>query len=67
MKIWGILTALILISLISFIDNAEAGVLELSTSRIDFGNVKEGLPIIKTVFLKNSGKQTLNISNVKAS
>jgi hypothetical protein len=41
--------------------------LSVSESLIDYGTVKEGPPIIKTVLLTNNGAQPLTISNAAAS
>jgi hypothetical protein len=41
--------------------------LTLSESLIDYGTVKEGPPIIKTVILANNSEQPLTISNAAAS
>lgn len=41
--------------------------LGVSESLIDYGTVKEGPPILKTVILTNNGAQPLTISNAAAS
>jgi hypothetical protein len=41
--------------------------LGVSESLIDYGTVKEGPPIIKTVILTNNGSEPLTISNAAAS
>ena len=41
--------------------------LGVSESLIDYGTVKEGPPIIKTVILTNNSEQSLTISNAAAS
>jgi hypothetical protein len=46
---------------------AQAAGLQVSESSIDFGTIKEGPPVIKTVILTNSGSQTVTIANAAAS
>jgi len=46
---------------------AAAADLGLSVSSIDYGTVKEGPLIIKTVILTNNGSETLTITNAAAS
>jgi hypothetical protein len=46
---------------------APAADLGVSASTIDYGTVKEGPPVIKTVTLINNGTQTLTIANAAAS
>jgi hypothetical protein len=46
---------------------ATAANLGLSASTIDFGTVKEGPPVIKTVTLTNNGTGPLTIANAAAS
>ena len=46
---------------------APAADLGVSASTIDYGTVKEGPPVIKTVTLTNNGTQTLTIANAAAS
>jgi hypothetical protein len=46
---------------------ARAADLGLSESVIDFGTIKEGPPVDKTVILTNNGTQTLIIANAAAS
>jgi hypothetical protein len=46
---------------------APAADLGLSASIIDYGTVKEGPPVIKTVILTNNGTETLTIANASAS
>jgi hypothetical protein len=46
---------------------ASAADLGVSASTIDYGTVKEGPPVIKTVTLTNNGTQTLTIANAAAS
>lgn len=41
--------------------------LGLSASKIDYGTIKEGPPVVKTVILTNKGTQTLTIANAAAS
>ena len=41
--------------------------LTLSASTIDYGTVKEGPPVIKTVTLTNNGAQALTITDAVAS
>ena len=45
----------------------QAADLTLSESTIDYGTVKEGPPVIKTVILTNKGSQPLIIANAAAS
>ena len=44
-----------------------AGDLKVSESMIDYGNIKEGPPVVKKVLLNNTGSQTLVIANVTTS
>ena len=46
---------------------APASDLGLSTTTIDYGTVKEGPPLIKTVTLTNNGTQSLTITDAVAS
>ncbi|MBN2321161.1 MAG: hypothetical protein JXR49_18925 [Acidobacteria bacterium] len=46
---------------------APAADLGLSASTIDYGTVREGPPVIKTVILTNNGTETLTIANASAS
>ena len=41
--------------------------LGLSTTSIDYGTVKEGPPVIKTVTLTNNGNQSLTITDAVSS
>ena len=45
----------------------QAADLSVSESTIEYGTVKEGPPVIKTVVLSNSGTQPLTISSAMAS
>ena len=46
---------------------APAADLGLSASTIDFGTIKEGPPVDKTVILTNNGTRALTIANAAAS
>jgi len=46
---------------------APAADLGVSDSTIDYGTIKEGPPVIKTVTLTNNGTQALTIANAAAS
>ena len=45
----------------------QAADLGLSESTIDYGTVKEGPPVIKTVILTNDGNQPMTIAGAAAS
>ncbi len=55
------------LGIIFFAVAGPAADLELSASTIDFGTVKEGPPVIKTVVLTNKGTEPLRIANAVAS
>ena len=55
------------LGIIFFAVAGPAADLELSASTIDFGTVKEGPPVIKTVTLTNNGTRALTITSAVAS
>jgi len=61
------LPAIIVLEIILFAAFAQSADLRPSESIIDFGNVKEGPPVVKTITLTNSGSQTITIANAAAS
>ncbi len=45
----------------------QASGLKFSETMVDFGSIKEGPPVVKTVVLTNDGSNQLLIKNIKAS
>jgi len=62
-----LLCAILILIVTLFAVSAQAADLRVSESLIDYGTVKEGPPIIKTIVLTNSGTQSLTIANAAAS
>lgn len=61
------LPAIIVLEIILLAAFAHSADLHPSESIIDFGNVKEGPPVVKTITLTNSGSQTITIANAASS
>jgi hypothetical protein len=61
------LPAIIFLEILLFAVFAQAADLQASETIVDFGNVKEGAPVVKTITLTNIGSQTINIDNAAAS
>ena len=59
--------ATFILGILFFICPARAADLKLSESSINFGNVKEGPPVTKTVTLTNNGAETIQIANTSTS
>ena len=41
--------------------------LQVSQTVIDYGNIREGLPVVKTIILTNRGSQSVTIAKAAAS
>ena len=65
MKRWTILPSVLVALLITVA--AYAGDLKVSETQIDYGNIKEGPPVIKKLVLTNTGSSVLAVANVTAS
>lgn len=57
----------IFLTMVLSIGILQATGLKVSESMVDFGTIKEGPPVVKTVVLTNNGTGRLLIKNVKAS
>jgi hypothetical protein len=62
-----ITSLLFLIAFVLLINPAQAGNMSVSETDIDYGTIKEGPPVVKTVVVTNTGQNTLIITNVTAS
>ena len=61
------LQALVVLVVLIFPVSSLASDLQISESTIDYGNIKEGPPVLKKIVLTNSGAQPLIIANAAAS
>ncbi|MFC1838383.1 DUF1573 domain-containing protein [Thermodesulfobacteriota bacterium] len=59
--------SLSILGILLFVYSAHASNLKLSESSINFGSVKEGPPVTKTITLTNEGTELLTISNTATS
>jgi hypothetical protein len=64
MKLWNIL---LILTVLLFAAITQAADLKVSEPVIDYGMIKEGPPVIKTISLTNTGSQKLTIANVTTS
>ena len=56
-----------ILGLLFLVCSAHGTNLEVSESSINFGNVKEGPPVVKTIILTNNGTEKITIANTEAS
>lgn len=61
------LQAIIFLTMLIFAVSAQALDLQVSQSIIDYGTIKEGPPVIKSVVVTNAGSQSPIIVNATAS